>query len=214
MAGAFQVSSLSTNYNSGNDSVTSSGVNVANGGLSSGSEIGGGVLVSGTFSPMFSIETGLLYMPRGFTQTAISTGLLNGTATANYTYSYWQIPVVGRFHFSDVFSAGFGGYFAHAIGNIQYTQTSNISGVTLPAGTQYVGYESSGVSRTDYGLLLAVGAKIPVSDNSVSIYADARYAIGLKNINNGAVTTANPANPPDNNKWHDFQLLAGLCFSL
>ena len=214
VVGSFESSNLSTNFNSGNDTVTKGSLTLTNGGLSSGTALGGGVIVSKRMTPMYSIETGLLYLPRSFSQSANITGF--GTATANFSYTYWQIPLLTRVHFLDFYSFGLGGYFAHAVGNIKYTETATDALVAtgLPTGTQYAGYEGSGVSRTDYGLLFAAGGKIPISDIGLSAYFDFRYAYGLKNINNGGVTTANPSNPPDSNKWHDLQLVAGLCFAL
>jgi hypothetical protein len=215
--GSFQDSNLTTNYGGGNDSAVSDGVTFTNNGFNSGTAFGGGVLLSQFLGPYFSIETGFLYLPRNMSETeTFSDGPVSGTVSENLNFYYWQVPVLARFHFADLFSIGFGGYYARAMGNIKYTFSSSNAAVqtALPSGTQYAGYKSNGISQTDYGLLFAFGANVPIAATGLSIYGDARYALGLKNIQTGQLTSLNSNDSSDNNKWHDFQLLAGLSYSL
>jgi hypothetical protein len=216
--GSFQDSNLTTNNGGGNDSAVSDGVTITNNGFSSGTAFGGGVLISerSVLVPSFSIETGFLYLPRSMSETqTFSDGPVSGTISENLNFNYWQLPVLARLHFQELFSVGFGGYYAHSMGNIKYTYSSSNAAVqaALPSGTQYAGYQSNGIAQTDYGLLFAFGANVPIPATSLSIYGDARYALGLKNIQTGQLTSINTNDSSDNNKWHDIQLLVGLSYS-
>jgi hypothetical protein len=216
--GSFQDSNLTTNYGNGglNDSVVSNGVTITNNGISSGTSFGGGVLISEFFNPYLSLEDGLLYLPRSINETqTFSAGAVSGTISENFNFYYLQVPVLLRLHFQDLFSVGFGGYYAHTVGTIKYTFSSSNAAVQagLPSGTQSTGYQSNGIPQTDVGLLFAFGAKVPVSDTHLSIYGDARYAMGLKNLQTTQLTSLNTNDSSDNNKWHDFQLLVGLSYS-
>jgi hypothetical protein len=214
--GTFQSSELSTNLAGGFDTAVINNETYTNNGFNSGTAFGGGVLLSQAIMPAFSIETGLLCLPRSMSQTVTLTGSVSSTLTANYSFTYWQIPLLFRFHFLKILSVGFGGYYAHAIGNIKYTESSPnaaLNSSLFQEGTMYQGYEEGDISRSDYGLLYAVGANVPLPFVPLSLYVDGRYAMGLKNIHTGQLTSVNVADS-DNNKWHDFQLLAGFQLSL
>jgi hypothetical protein len=217
--GTFQGSELSTGLAGGFDTATIGSTTFTNNGFNIGSSFGGGVLLSQTVIPNFYIETGFLSLPRSMSQIVNLTGNVNSSLTANLNFAYWQIPVLFRAHFLEMFTLGFGGYYAHAVGNIKYSDTASNSALNTALaqeGTLYQGYEQAGISRSDYGLLYAIGADIPVPVPFIplSIYLDARYALGLKDIHAGQFTAVNLANSGDVNRWHDFQLLVGLQISL
>jgi hypothetical protein len=205
LVGTFQLTSLSSNYGPNNDS--SGGF--TNGGLTSASTFGAGFLVSDKIMPTLSIEAGLLWQPRSYNQTLTSS---TGNLSFGDTYNYVQIPVVVRYHFLNWLSAGLGLYYARIVGDIRFTETSTVPNLTFPSGTQTSSYGPYGISLSDYGVIGAVGVKIPLGDSPLSIDGDMRYELGLNNINNGSLTTLNSANAPDSNKWRMFQLLLGLTF--
>jgi hypothetical protein len=154
---------------------------------------GGGMLVSQALSPLFSLEAGLLLLPRHISSTSTLPGQSN---TVTGKFSYYEIPLLVRYNPPDsLFSFGVGAYYAHGLGNIRNPDTQ----------TAYASFEDENLSRSDYGLLGAIGIRVPIA-SQIAFYGDLRSALGVKNIN----TTSS-----DTNSWRDYvQLLLGASFTL
>lgn len=216
--GSMQISNVSSVYNSSNDTITTLGNTLTNNGLSSNAAAGAGFYLANQIEPSFSIELGVLYLSRAFTQNISITGGQTTTESNTYTFNYIQIPLLARFYFQEMFSFGFGGYVAEAFGNIGSTSVIGNSGLAGSNLSSSIPYQTAGISKTDYGLIFSLGAKIPLPGASFSIVGDARYNLGLANISNSGtnsgLTSVNSANAPDSNKWHDIELSVGVSFPI
>lgn len=155
---------------------------------SAGTGFGFGALASMPIMPAFSIELGALYVPRKFSSTS-------SLVTTDFTLTQLEIPLVFRFTPLPLISFGLGGYLGLGLGNVH----TAVGSVKLDNS-----YEIAGISKTDLGLLASAAFRLPLAP-TFGLLVDARYLMGLKNSSTVA---------PTETKFRDFQLLAGVNFSL
>jgi len=87
--------------------------------------------------------------------------------------NWLQVPILFRYNFDKMFSAGIGPYLAFEMGDI----TAEAGGVS--ASAPYTG------KKMDFGALVSVAAAIPAG--SFDAIIDARYNLGLSDLNDPAV---------------------------
>ena len=153
--------------------------------------VGFGV-TAGVYSifPGFTVETGLLSVPRKFADSSNPTDVRN--------LKMWEIPVLVRFDLLPVIAAGAGLYFATASGDIVKTNETGL----IPETTET--YETNNLSKTDIGLVISASVALPILP-FVKLLVDLRYIQGLKNL-----STATDGNF----KLKDIQVLAGVRVSI
>lgn len=78
-----------------------------------------------------------------------------------------EVPVLARYNFLKYFSVGVGAYYAMAQGEVQ-------------AGSNTMPYEDAGLESNDYGLVGAVGVKIPLGRFHVSL--EGRQLYGMRDF--------------------------------
>jgi|GEM_PF-2900414 len=154
--------------------------------FSSNTAFGVGGLLGFTANWLLTFETGLLYMPRKFAQPSFS----------DVTLTTLQFPLILRFQFVPFFSVGVGGYFAQGIGNVSTTATGSSTSTD-------VDYATFNLSKSDIGLIGSAALYLPVLP-TMSLLADFRYLLGLKNISLASTTTI---------RLREFQILFGLRLS-
>jgi hypothetical protein len=150
-------------------------------------QYGGGLLIGFKMYPAFFTELGLLYLPRGFSQT------FNDGTTYNISFTTVQIPILIRYYPAPAFSIGAGAYFSHGLGAISGTSSVDPSVVnTQEYGASY--------GADDYGAVVSASLSINVF-SSLGIVVDGRYLTSLVNVSKmGGITTY----------LNDFQILAGI----
>jgi hypothetical protein len=146
---------------------------------------GGGLGLSFPLSMRAALEVDGIYLGRKFSTTG---------STVDTSLTYLQIPVLARLHLSRFLSLGVGGYYATALGDVKSS-----TGETAT-------YESIGYSKTDYGLVGALGLNAPLG-HATSLFAEGRYAFGLKDVDLDTTDTHRL-------KWRDIQVLVGLRFGM
>lgn len=160
-----------------------------------GLSLGAGVLAETAQFNRWSAETGLLYVTRS---------IANGTFTS--MASALQVPLLARYDvISDLVSVGLGGYYAYGIGQVG---TDGQDGVT-----RYVGYDTAGIHRIDYGIVASVGGSYPVADE-VDIMADVRYNYGLARESTSGVYDPSLGTGNSNLYFRMVQALVGFRFFL
>ena len=111
-----------------------------------------------------------------------------------------MIPLALRFNAIPFLSVGGGAYFLHKIGTAS-TDTS----VTAPAGIPTTTTTSSPDPQNGFGLQASARFGFPIAP-MISMFADARYLIGLTNWDNtGAGNTQ---------RFNHLMFLAGVGFEL
>jgi hypothetical protein len=147
---------------------------------------GVGALASFPIFPLFRLETGVLYLPHGYSQGAVDT-----------TLKTFHVPVLVRLEPIPLISLGAGGYVGFATG--QVSTYDNIAS----RGQDYT-YEQLNWGKTDFGFLISASLNLPVAPMT-ALFLDVRYLVGLKNIDNTI---------GDDLKMNGFVGLAGLKFAL
>ena len=150
-----------------------------------------GGLVGLSMMPGLELEIGALYAPRKFGQTL-------GTTETVYQYNYLEFPVMARATVLPFIYPGLGFYYALAQGDISQT-TTGFSGPSIP-----LTFDQANTTKDDFGIVGSLQVRLPVLP-TLSILADARYLVGLKNVSKMANTTQ---------KWKEFQLLFGVNFGI
>lgn len=148
-----------------------------------------GVLISQSMPALVSFEVGALYVTRKF-------GVDVGGTSVSMTMKGVQIPVMARFKVLPMVTLGAGGFYNLGLGKV-----TEESGST----SQDRDYSDEKIKKSDYGLVGGIQLKVPVLP-SLDVVGDARYLLGLANVNdesNGGSI-----------KYHDFQVLGGVAFSL
>jgi hypothetical protein len=158
-------------------------------GSSTGTGWGYGVVLGQYVRSDLEVESAILYLARAYSQ--------GNPTSLTSTYYYLEVPLLLRIQPSGShLSFGLGGYYARGIGNIQNSPSSG-------AVTE-VSYEQMQLSREDFGPMVAVGLRWGITA-PMEIYADARFAYGIKNIN--------LAPGGETEQWRDYLLaVAGVRF--
>lgn len=154
-----------------------------------------GLLVAYSPIPVWDLETGVIFSHH---KTNYSDNFTGQVGSGSTTYNNFEFPIVARYSFVSFLSAGAGMYYARSIGPI--TLNSTIPGIS--SGT--ASFNNSKTNANDIGFVFNARATAPLS-NSVSLFLDARYLLGLTNINQDG-------NPNDNFNTRELQILAGLGF--
>jgi hypothetical protein len=149
---------------------------------------GGGAVLDFHLMERTQFEVGGLYINRKIDDTTL------GTITSSHAI---QVPVLLRFYLHPMISIGFGGYWAHGVGNIN-NEDSN--GNVLSTAS----YGDDGFKTNDYGLVGSVAVRFPITQ-TMRLLVDARYNYGLSNIENDSSATINN---------RDIQALVGFQFAL
>ncbi|MCM2323628.1 MAG: porin family protein [Oligoflexia bacterium] len=167
--------------------------------LSAKSSLALGATVGMDMVPMLiSIETGLYMVERKMGGALpLGVSLTAGVDPTTYSLSYnaLEIPLIARFKPIPFLSPGIGVFYS-------WDTSKQTTEYTNPAGNQVK--SENPVSRTDYGLIGSVQARMPLVP-LLSLTVDARYLIGLKDNGYDNANTL---------KLREFQLLGGLTFSL
>jgi hypothetical protein len=152
---------------------------------------GGAVALNFMLIPGLSFEVDGIYFQRKYTLSDPSS-TLTGITYANNNVEGAALLRIGLIPF---LSLGLGGYYCHAIGNMQdVTDGSSI------------GYDVAGFTPNDYGGVASVRFSFPIGMR-VAVVADARYQLGLSNVVNAPGATASL-------KYSDFMGLVGLRFGM
>ena len=144
---------------------------------------GGGVLIEFPLSTHWSFELGGLYLQRAQSDTTLLPAV-DATATIA------EVPLLLRYYFGQHFALGAGGYYASAIGNVNFSDGTS--------GT----YQALGLNSSDYGVVGSVSL-YALLGSSVAFLVDGRCTYGLSNASTITGITSN---------YIDFQALAGLRF--
>jgi hypothetical protein len=161
--------------------------------LGNSTGVGLGALLGAPLFPGLELQIGALYFPRGTHVEGSYAGFTAGNL--NLTAKQLQVPVLVRFTLLPVLSAGVGAYYARALSDFELT--GDIAGVSIPSVTR------TDLKKDDFGLVASVSANFPIVP-LFSILVDARYLLGLSNVNTGTATS----------RYRDIQLLAGVSFSI
>lgn len=133
---------------------------------STGIGLGGGAGILKGIGRDFSVELGVHYSPRVFTE-------VSGNRSAEARGNWIQIPLLFKVHFARVIQFGVGGYLSNALGNLQVT--TNGTSESLP-------YSSVAFSTLDAGLSGSLGAAFPLGAKSfLGIVTEGRFHYGLLN---------------------------------
>lgn len=124
-----------------------------------------GALIDYRVARKAEVQWGLLYSQRGYK-----------TSVSQYTFNSLEFPLQLKFLLTRLISFGLGGYFSHALGSISVEPEPG------PGTTTSLSYSAASLVTDDYGFLTTLGLKIPFMPGG-SIVLDARYLIGMRNIN-------------------------------
>ena len=161
-----------------------SGATYGSGGTA-GVNFGGGATLGLDLTPFFAFETGVLYLKHS---------LSNGSnyTTQDLTMNYVTIPWVIRFSPISLIAVSGGAYYGIGTGNtVERTTPPYITVVSEPSG------------RNEWGLLAAVGARVPLL-SMMKLRVDLVYQWGLTNLNLISETQ----------KSRNFNVLAGVMFDI
>jgi hypothetical protein len=149
--------------------------------------IGFGALAELEWLPMTSIQLGLLYLTR-----KSEAGVGNEISVKGL-----QIPLMVRISPIDFVSVGGGAFYTIGMGDV--TAKNTVTNAEASSS-----FETAGISKSDVGLVLGAALKFPLAP-TLSLLADARYLLGLKDVSTSAALET---------KTHDFQVLLGLNFGI
>ena len=154
-----------------------------------------GVLLA--YSPVaaLDLETGVIFSHH---KVNYSDAFPGQVGSASVTYNNFQFPVVVRYGFLPFLSAGAGLYYARSVGPL--TLNSTIPGVS----SSTTSFKTALTNSNDYGFVFNARATAPLA-MGMSAFLDARYLLGLLNLNQDG-------NPNDNYDNRELQLLAGIGF--
>ena len=124
-----------------------------------------GVSAAVPLSDVMSLNTGVLYSVKGYSQSIDLSVLGVGTLKVDQSFNYIEIPAMLGFAVSDQFSLMVGTYTGFLVGT-----TATVDGEDQDADTD-------GLSTIDFGI--GLGAKFSVSD---AIAIDAGYQMGLTDL--------------------------------
>lgn len=134
---------------------------------------GYGLLYEKPLKNQWSLETGLAYFSRGYSNTVQYT---NDQSTYNWSSIY--LPIVGRFRPTKVFTGFIGAYGSYAVGSVtvtsQYTNSTN----TIKATQDF---KSIGFTPFEGGLTYGAGINLHLN-SSTTMILEVRINEGLTNI--------------------------------
>jgi hypothetical protein len=147
---------------------------------------GYGLLYEKPLKNQWSLETGLAYFSRGYTNKVQYT---NDQSTYNWSSIY--LPIVGRFRPNKVFTGFIGAYGSYAVGSVSVTSQYTNSTNTIKATQDF---KNIGFTPFEGGLTYGAGINLHLS-NSTTMILEVRINEGLTNIidtNNTNQTNYNP----------------------
>lgn len=180
-------------------SIHSPGLTINSGGattptLGSKTNITYGVFAGTSALPGFQLESGLMLIPRRFTETD-QTGIIADTKFNNLV-----VPVMVRFTLLPMISIGGGAYYAMGTGQISTTITP--AGGTAGAEVLSDFDSNGGIKKSGYGALASARLDLPMAP-LVSLLLDARYLMDLSDRSGDSSESL---------KGKDLQILTGLSF--
>jgi len=131
-----------------------------------GLSFGGGISLSFRIYKQIDLESGLIYVNRSF---STSSPQLDPSHTS---FSTTQIPLLARYWLNDYTSLGLGPYWAHGVGNVTVSSTSQSS---------LLSFSDLGWAVDDYGIQISVRYMTPIS-LLVNFIVDARINAGLTDL--------------------------------
>jgi hypothetical protein len=162
--------------------------------IGSKTSIGYGAFAGLSFLPGIQIETGLMYLPRRFSETSDTAGV------AELTANHLIIPIMARFTALPLVSVGAGAYYAMGSGQVSTTLTPVGGSAGDPVLEDYDA--TGGIKKSGLGLMASARLELPFLP-TIRLLVDARY---LMDLNNRSVDAAETL------KFKDLQLLAGASF--
>jgi hypothetical protein len=153
---------------------------------------GGGALADVNFYGDFQAEIGLFYLPYSY-----SISVTGGSTSTQTTYKFIHLPFLVRWSPIPILSVGAGGYFGFGTGTID-SQVNLGNGTST--STSSVTYQQQNFNTTDFGLIFSAAGDLPLGP-IVSLFVDARYQLGLTDLNNDVNATF---------KMSAFMILAGV----
>jgi hypothetical protein len=141
---------------------------------------GGGIIADLSFYEDFQIEAGALYLPYSY-----SNSIITGTTSTQYTYKFFHFPVLVRWSPLPILSIGAGGYLGFGTGTIDSQVNLGNGTSTTPLSSSY---STANFNSTDFGLVFSVAGDLPIGP-LVSLFVDARYQLGLVDLNNDLTAT-------------------------
>jgi hypothetical protein len=155
---------------------------------------GGGVGVEFGLSSMIGLSLEAIYeMHKMETSTAAFTSSVKTTSIL--------FPVAARIWINPHFNLLGGGYYGMAMGKVK-TETTVVSPAATVSTEQ--DYDAAGYKKGDYGLVAGLGINVPMS--GAAFFVDARYYLGLANLNNTASSATTSV------KTSNIQALIGVRF--
>lgn len=159
--------------------------------LTSKSSIAYGLFAGYSMFPGFQLESGVMLLPRSFSQTD---GLGN---LANTEFKSYMIPVMMRFTLLPLISIGGGAYYATGTGNVSSTVTLTGGGGTVSGESDF---NTAGIKKSGYGALASVRLGLPLAP-LVHLLVDGRYLMDLSERSTDATESL---------KFKDLQVLGGI----
>lgn len=165
-----------------------------------------GFLANLNVTRMFSIETGLLYIPR-----LTNSKTLTSTTDLTFRQNVLQVPVMARLWVAKYFSFGLGGYVSQAVGNVGVsgkiaTGNGNSRDVTNNDFTDR-SYKGVGLKTFDYGLTGGIQGRIPMGER-FQMLLDGRLDYGLQDLR------INPTSSTFSVHGHAVRMFVGGAFTL
>lgn len=130
-----------------------------------------GVLIESPLTQRWGLETGIIFLQRGYQIPASSTSNNNDI----YRWKNFFIPIVGRFHPTNTLTGSIGLYVAQGSGDISHQQTNSQSAAT------YKSFRSSGYHSFDWGMSYSAGLTVDINNNS-SLLVEVRFNESLTNF--------------------------------
>lgn len=159
--------------------------------------MGLGFVLAGFFQydsdPDWEFEGGLEFSRRQINY-SLNSALVG---TEHVDVNYFELPLVARYRLLREFAVGGGFYYAERLGGVSIQ--SDTPGV--PSSTN-----TSATKSNDFGFLINLRSDVPI-DPSVRVFFDARFLLGILNINSPSVTQGNTY-------YRCIELMAGTHFSL
>lgn len=162
------------------------------------SDMGYGVLFEMPVGPKWNMESGIIYLPRGFVSQVQN--FMSQPESLTYKWMSFYIPIEGRFHPTKLFTGFIGAYAALGTGNI------NISSDINPLSNTSKTYQSAGLKQNDLGMTYGAGLNIDLASNT-ELLIEIRWNEGLTNlVDSSQITVGNTTKITA----HEFSLNLGI----
>jgi hypothetical protein len=132
-----------------------------------------GVLLEKELQSFWSVESGLIYLTRGF-QSPVTPSSFTKRDYNEYSWSGLYLPIEGRFRPTKVFTGFIGGYYFQGVGQITFLSSTSQT-------SSKVKFEDQGFQTKDWGLTYGAGINFQ-TNSQTEILIEIRFNEGLANV--------------------------------